>query len=126
MRLNFEPINLEKQEDYLEILARCPQITSDYSFLNLWAWSPEYELSWAWDGDLVWIRQNRPDTFLWAPVGAWDAVDWPGRFQENRAAGSGSGLAALTGSGRRTHGGDDPEIPALSSSLMKSHPIEEN
>jgi len=86
MNLNFEPISLEKQEDYLEILSRCPQITSDYSFLNLWAWSPEYELSWAWDGDLIWIRQNRPDTFLWAPVGAWDAVDWTRRFQDNRAA----------------------------------------
>ena len=85
MTLSFEPISLERQEDYLEILSRCPQITSDYSFLNLWAWSPEYELSWAWDGDLIWIRQNRPETFLWAPVGAWDAVDWSGRFYENRA-----------------------------------------
>ena len=84
MALSFEPVRLEKQEDYLEILARCPQIASDYSFLNLWAWSPEYELSWAWDGELVWIRQNRPDTFLWAPVGAWDAVDWPSRFQGTR------------------------------------------
>ena len=84
MTLSFEPISLERQEDYLEILSRCPQITSDYSFLNLWAWSPEYELSWAWDGDLIWIRQNRPETFLWAPVGAWDTVDWSGRFYENR------------------------------------------
>ncbi len=85
MSLSFEPIRFEKQEDYLEILSRCPQIASDYSFLNLWAWSPEYELSWAWDGDLVWIRQNRPDKFLWAPVGAWNAVDWPSRFHGNRA-----------------------------------------
>ena len=85
MSLRFEPIDLEKQEDYLKILARCPQVASDYSFLNLWAWSPEYELSWAWDEDLIWIRQNRPDTILWAPVGAWDAVDWPGRLRDRQA-----------------------------------------
>jgi hypothetical protein len=85
MSLRFEPIDLEKQEDYLKILARCPQVASDYSFLNLWAWSPEYELSWAWDEDLIWIRQDRPDTFLWAPVGAWDAVDWPSRFRDRQA-----------------------------------------
>jgi hypothetical protein len=85
MNLSFEPIDLEKQEDYLKILARCPQVASDYSFLNLWAWSPEYELSWAWDEDLIWIRQDRPDTFLWAPVGAWDAVDWPSRFRDRQA-----------------------------------------
>ena len=86
MSLSFEPIRLEKQEDYLEILSRCPQVTSDYSFLNLWAWSPEYELSWAWDGYLIWIRQNRPDQFLWAPVGDWGTVDWVSRFHDNRAA----------------------------------------
>jgi len=86
MNLSFEPISLERQEDYLEILSRCPQLASDYSFLNLWAWSQEYELSWAWDGDLIWIRQNQPDNFLWAPVGAWDAVDWPSRFHDNRTA----------------------------------------
>jgi hypothetical protein len=85
MTLSFAPISLEKQEDYLKILSRCPQIASDYSFLNLWAWSPEYELSWAWDRDLIWIRQNRPDKFLWAPVGAWNTVDWPSRFHDHRA-----------------------------------------
>ena len=85
MSLRFEPIDLEKPEDNLIILARCPQVASDYSFLNLWAWSPEYELSWAWDEDLIWIRQNRPDTFLWAPVGDWDAVDWPSRLGDQQA-----------------------------------------
>jgi hypothetical protein len=86
MNLSFEPISLERQEDYLEILSRCPQIASDYSFLNLWSWSPEYELSWAWDGDLIWIRQNQPDNYLWAPIGDWDAIDWPSRFHGIAAA----------------------------------------
>ena len=83
MTLQFEPISLERQEDYLEILSRCPQITSDYSFLNLWGWSEEYDLRWAWDGDLIWIRQNHPEEFMWAPVGLWDAVDWQRRLKLN-------------------------------------------
>ena len=86
MSLNFEPIGLERQEDYLKILSQCPQIASDYSFLNLWAWSEEYGLRWAWDGDLVWIRQSLPDEFLWAPVGSWDAVDWQSRFRAKQRA----------------------------------------
>ena len=61
MSLKFEPISLDRQEDYLENLSRCPQITSDYSFLNLWAWAEEYELRWAWDGNLIWIRQSLPE-----------------------------------------------------------------
>lgn len=83
MTLRFEPISLDQQEDYLAILAQCPQIASDYSFLNLWAWSEEYGLRWAWNEDLVWIRQSRPDEVLWAPVGLWDAVDWQSRLQTN-------------------------------------------
>jgi hypothetical protein len=86
MTLQFEPISLEKQEDYLEILSRCTQIASDYSFLNLWGWAEEYGLHWAWDGDLVWIRQSVPDELLWAPVGRWEAVDWQKRFRANQSA----------------------------------------
>ena len=86
MSLSFEPITLDRQNDYLEVLSRCPQITSDYSFLNLWAWAEEYELRWAWDGDLIWIRQNLPEQFLWAPVGLWDAVDWQSRLKVNANA----------------------------------------
>ena len=85
MKLRFEPISLDRQEDYLEILSRCPQIASDYSFLNLWAWSEEYGLRWAWDEDLIWIRQSLPDEFLWAPVGRWDAVDWQSRFRVSQS-----------------------------------------
>ena len=85
MSLRFEPISLERQEDYLKALSRCPQLTSDYSFLNLWAWAEEYGLHWAWDGDLIWIRQSVPDELLWAPVGGWDAIDWQGRFRVNQS-----------------------------------------
>ncbi len=86
MTLHFEPISLDRQSDYLEILSRCPQITSDYSLLNLWGWAEEYELRWAWDGDLVWIRQNLPEEYLWAPVGLWHAVDCKNRLRLNANA----------------------------------------
>ena len=86
MDLRFEPISLDRQEDYLEIFSRCPQIASDYSFLNLWAWAEEYGVSWAWDGDLVWIRQNLPEEFFWAPVGLWDAIDWQSRLRLRASA----------------------------------------
>jgi hypothetical protein len=76
MPLNFEPISLEGQVEYLKTVARCPQKTSDYSFVNLWGWAEEYGLSWAWAENLVWIRQMKPAVQYWAPVGPWDAVDW--------------------------------------------------
>ena len=82
MSLQFEPIRLEKQQDYLKILARCPQVASDYSFMNIWAWAEDYGLTWAWSDDCVWIRQSRPEVLYWAPVGPWSEIDWPTRLSE--------------------------------------------
>lgn len=76
MPLRFEPISLDRQKDYLDLLGQCPQVASDYSFLNIWAWAADYGLRWAWDGKLAWIKQTRPHEALWAPVGPWDAVAW--------------------------------------------------
>jgi hypothetical protein len=76
MPLSFEPISIERQKDYLQALSRCPQVASDYSFLNIWAWAEEYGLLWAWDGPLVWLKQTRPREALWAPVGPWENVEW--------------------------------------------------
>jgi hypothetical protein len=80
MTLNFEPISLEKQHLYRERLKQTRWEASDYSFVNLWGWCREYGLSWAWDDDLVWIRQSRPVNGFWAPVGLWDRVDWADRL----------------------------------------------
>ena len=82
MSLQFEPMSLEKQADYLKLLARCPQVASDYSFSNLWGWAEEYGLSWAWQDDCVWIRQSRPEVLYWAPVGPWFDIDWSARLVE--------------------------------------------
>jgi len=80
--LAFEPITIERQDDYRKIFADCPQKTSDYSFVNLWGWAEEYGLQWTWQEDLTWIKQTRPDTTLWAPIGRWQDVDWPQRLAE--------------------------------------------
>ncbi len=77
MSLNFEPIRVNQQEAYIRMLALCPQPTSDYSFVNLWAWADEYGLIWAWENDMVWIQQTFPEPFYWAPVGDWNQADHP-------------------------------------------------
>ena len=82
MKLTFEPIDLERQSSYLQRLAQCGQISSDYSFVNLWSWAEEYGLQWAWQNNLVWIKQTRPLSAFWAPVGDWKAVDWTAVLQQ--------------------------------------------
>lgn len=76
MRLNFEPITLNKQLDYLEYFVACPQKASDYSIINLWGWAEEYGLNWSWSDGLVWIKQTIPEQLYWAPVGPWEKIDW--------------------------------------------------
>ncbi len=76
MQFNFEPIDIDRQEAYQAKLAQCSQVASDYSFINIWGWGPEYGLQWAWHDDLVCIKQTEPEEMLWAPVGDWRHTDW--------------------------------------------------
>ncbi len=71
----FQPVCLEQQQAYQRRLAKCPQIASDYSFINLWCWAAPYGLEWAWNDDFVWIRQIRPEINFWAPVGDWNRFE---------------------------------------------------
>ncbi|MGD9135282.1 MAG: phosphatidylglycerol lysyltransferase domain-containing protein [Desulfobacterales bacterium] len=80
----FEPISLDRQTDYFKLLKSCPQVASDYSFLNLWAWADEYGLCWAWEDNLVWIRQTKPYEEFWAPIGCWDQIDWKAEFKDRK------------------------------------------
>ncbi len=82
MSLSFEQITLNRQNAYLERFAACSQKSSDYSFVNLWGWAQEYGLSWAWSGELVWIKQTIPEELYWAPVGSWETIDWKSCFDE--------------------------------------------
>ena len=84
MSMEFLPIGLEQQGAYQAVLKQCPAITSDYSFVNLWSWAEAYGLMWAWEDDLVWIRQQKPETCYWAPIGPWEDIDW--RHALNRSA----------------------------------------
>jgi hypothetical protein len=85
--VQFEPIIINRQAEYLELFQRCPQRSSDYSFINLWGWAEEYGLQWAWEDGLVWIRQTKPVNRLWAPVGPWFEIPWNKRFAEYRGSG---------------------------------------
>ncbi len=80
MNLTFEPVSLQKSTIYLQRLSACANRASDYSFINLWGWAEEYGLQWAWEEDLVWIRQTIPEPSLWAPIGNWTSVDWSSRL----------------------------------------------
>jgi hypothetical protein len=81
MPMEFLPVRLEKQNEYIQRLAQCTQVPSDYSFINLWGWGPEYGLQWAWTDELVWLKQTVPNTKLWAPIGNWQSIDWPSAFR---------------------------------------------
>ncbi len=74
--MQFEPISLDRMTAYQDKLTATPSAVSDYSFVNIWGWAREYDLEWAFAHDLVWIRQNSPQSAYWAPVGPWEAVDW--------------------------------------------------
>ena len=75
--MDFQPIRIELAADYHRLLRLTPQVASDYSFANVWGWAREYGLEWAFDNDLVWIRQKEPQPAYWAPLGPWNRIDWP-------------------------------------------------
>jgi hypothetical protein len=80
MALEFTPLRLDHQRQYIELLRASGTEASDYSFANIWGWAEEYDLRWAWQDDLVWIRQGVPKDFLWAPIGPWENIDWATRL----------------------------------------------
>lgn len=79
MALEFEPISLARQEEYHKALFSCPdRASSDYAFANIWGWAEHYGLEWAFHKNMVFIRQTKPETICWAPVGPWHEYDWFG------------------------------------------------
>ena len=81
MDLEFRPISLSDQQIFQTFLSQCPQKTSDYSFVNVWSWASAYDLEWAQTDELCWLRQNHPTPQYWAPIGNWQAIDWPRYFE---------------------------------------------
>ena len=76
MTLNYSPLTLEMQEDYSAHFGLCSEKTSDYTFVNIWAWSDERQYELAFASDFYWPRVNHPAPVLWAPVGNWEEADW--------------------------------------------------
>ncbi|MGE4506912.1 MAG: hypothetical protein AB7D51_16320, partial [Desulfovibrionaceae bacterium] len=75
--LPYEPVSLDRQDEYHKILASCPQlVTSDFALANVFGWAEPYGLEWAFAEGLVWIRQTKPETVCWAPIGPWCDYDW--------------------------------------------------
>ncbi len=73
----FENICLKHRDAYKAALAACPEVTSDYSFANIYGWAPHYGLRWRFDDlGLVWLRQTKGRDVCWAPVGDWNKIDW--------------------------------------------------
>lgn len=78
----FEPVSLEGQGRYRELLGASGITASDYSFVNLWGWAAEYGLQWSFEEGLVWIRQTLPAPLYWSPVGGLAGVDWKRAFDD--------------------------------------------
>lgn len=72
----WQPVCLTGREEYLRRLALCPTVTSDVSFGNIWGWREVYGLEWRFGRSHVWLRQTRPETVYWGPVGPWSSEDW--------------------------------------------------
>jgi hypothetical protein len=81
MNLEFKPVTLTDQAIFQRYLSQCPQMTSDYSFVNAWSWAAAYDLAWVQTDELIWLCQHQPTVQYWAPVGNWQAVDWPRYFE---------------------------------------------
>jgi len=74
MALAFEPLSIEKADEYLGLYSQCSRQSAYYSFGSLWAWRTVFGFSWAFSDGLCWIRTGSGT--LWSPVGQWETVDW--------------------------------------------------
>ncbi len=72
--MDFQPLKLSMQTSYQPYWEACSEKTSDYSFLNLWAWADYYGLCLAEYEKMFWIK-DKDDNFR-APVGDWKNTDF--------------------------------------------------
>lgn len=76
MNLDFRAVSLEEKDKYYTYWQTTPLHSLDYTLANLWGWQEYYGMEWAFDNDLLWIRQTKPKTSWWAPLGNWHETDW--------------------------------------------------
>ena len=72
----FTSISLSDMTAYREFQIAGGTRAADYSFTNLWGWAEHYGLEWKFTEKLCWIRQTKPETIYWAPMGWWHDADW--------------------------------------------------
>lgn len=82
MDRTYTAVSLAERQRYYELWQRTPQRSLDYTLANLWGWQEFYGLQWSFAENLCWIRQTRPQTVCWAPVGDWNVVDWKSIFSQ--------------------------------------------
>lgn len=70
------PVTLDLRDEYMQYFRATPRPTADFTFTNLWGWAEYYGLGLSFREGVCWICQTKPDLCYWAPVGAWDEVDW--------------------------------------------------
>ncbi|PKL02691.1 MAG: hypothetical protein CVV55_03155 [Synergistetes bacterium HGW-Synergistetes-2] len=76
MSLTFSPLSIDMRSDYTPLFEKCSEKTSDYTFVNIWAWSDERKYELAFARDLFWPRVTSSAPVYWAPVGNWEATNW--------------------------------------------------
>jgi len=81
MELKFHPPELLEKDRYASFYSRTPQRSSDFSVVNIYAWSEYGKYEWAFTGDLCWLRLNYPSIRYWAPMGDWTRVRWREELQ---------------------------------------------
>ena len=74
--LKYDLLDLGRRGEYVALYGACQEWTSDYTFVNLWAWTDECRYEWAFDSGFCWLRIMSPLPTNWAPVGNWIGVDW--------------------------------------------------
>ncbi len=72
--MNFLPLETSMQNMYQKYFDLCKEKTSDYTFLNIWAWADYYGLCLAESDNLVWIQEK--NNVFRAPVGNWEEIDF--------------------------------------------------
>ncbi len=76
MTPEFTPVSLRYAKQYKELLCLNNSRASDYSFGNIWGWGEHYGLEWKLLNGMCWLRQTKPQTVYWAPVGDWKNYNW--------------------------------------------------
>ncbi|MBQ7456524.1 MAG: DUF2156 domain-containing protein [Desulfovibrio sp.] len=74
--LTFSPITLSNTSTYYAYWDKTPCHSIDYTLPNLFGWRDYFALSIAESPNLYWIHQEKPTPCFWAPLGAWEDVDW--------------------------------------------------